>query len=162
MVVKSGTQILTGLSQLPVYSVSQGAVVSPVNIYVQEGDVATSLNFHAELYVFVLTLLRCSRNRSDFPSMGPDREGITYTSETACLSEAGYCYHMLNNIVEVRQPAPPRANRIQTGYFAGPFDHQGKKGAYGRAWFGLKRKTVSLRVVIVGCWRPIWFLVSKQ
>jgi hypothetical protein len=56
MVVTGGTQISIGVSRLPVYMVCQRTIMSPVNMYIQEGNVAIFLTFCGELYFFVDTV----------------------------------------------------------------------------------------------------------
>lgn len=51
LVAKGNIQIKVSMSRLPVYCMSQGAVRSPVNICVREGDVAISFSLLGELYV---------------------------------------------------------------------------------------------------------------
>jgi hypothetical protein len=49
-VATGGIQMRVYVSRLPVYSVFQGAVGSPVNGYIQEGDVTTTGSLHGETY----------------------------------------------------------------------------------------------------------------
>jgi hypothetical protein len=66
MVVRGNIQIQVCVSGLCVYSMSQGAIRPPINIYILEGDVAICLSLHGELYV-VRMLLRWRRKSFSFP-----------------------------------------------------------------------------------------------
>jgi hypothetical protein len=59
-------------SRFLIYFLTEGAVRSPVNIYIQEDDVAMFLSLHGEMYVGLDTVPGEAKSRLVFHAMAPD------------------------------------------------------------------------------------------
>jgi hypothetical protein len=82
------------------------------------------------------------------------------------LTGSGYCRRMLKEHCGSRSVYETGVCSIQTSSFSGLPDHrEGKKGTYRRAWLGFKKEAAvkqHFQPVMLGCWRPVRFLVSGQ
>jgi hypothetical protein len=83
VVVGPSGNVEVAVCRFTVHSMAQGTVGSPVNIYVEEGEVALSFSLHDELSALVDTVQVVQEVLQLVESVWPDDEGVVLVAKPA-------------------------------------------------------------------------------